>query len=187
MNSVFKNFSVLESPSLELIDCLLNLLHEVRLPRKKHLVTPDHINKNIYFVESGLLMTYHVQRSKTFSSQFIKEGGLCFSIEGSNSRPPYPEYIIAMEDSLLYYISNEDLQFVQQQFSEFNVVLLSLYYQSLLQSIELSNILRMMNAAGRYKWLIQSHPEIVRRIPARHLASFIGITEVMLSRINPKL
>jgi len=132
-------------------------------------------------------MTYYVQKSKTFSSQFIKEGGLYFPMEGSDSRQPYPEYIIAVEDCLLYYISNADLRFIQEQFPEFNAVLLSLYQESYSQSIELSNILRLMNAAGRYKWLIQSHPEIVRRIPARHLASYIGITEVMLSRINQKL
>jgi len=184
MNSLFENFSVLGSPSLELVDCLLNLLHEVRLPRREHLVTPDLIGRNIYFVESGLLMIYYVQKGKTFSSQFIKEGGLYLSMEGAK---PYPEYTIAMEDCLLYYISNADLRFIQEQFPEFSAVLLPLYQESHSQSIELSNILRLMNAAGRYKWLTQSHPEIVRRVPARYLATYIGITEVMLSRINQKL
>ena len=187
MNSLFKNFSVLESPSLELVDCLLNLLHEVKLTRKEHLVTPDLISKNIYFVESGLLMVYYTQKNKTFSSQFIKEGDLCISTNGSFSLPPYSEYILAMEDCLLYYISNEDLMFVQQQFPEFSTVLLSIYKESYLRTLELSNILRMSNATGRYKWLTQSLPEIARKVPARYLASYIGITEVMLSRINQKL
>ena len=187
MNSLFKNFNVLNSPSAELIDCLLNLLHEVKLSRKEHLVTPDLISKNIYFVETGLLMIYYAQRNKSFSSQFIKEGGMWIPMEGPSSLFPYPECIIAVEDCLLYYINKDDLRLIQEQFPEFSAVLLSLYQESYSQSIELSNILRMMNATGRYKWLVQSHPEIVRRVPAKHLAPYIGITEVMLSRINQKL
>jgi CRP-like cAMP-binding protein len=187
MNSLFKNFNVLSAPSTELIDCLLNLLHEVRLPRKEHLVTPDQVNTNIYFLESGLLMTYYTQRSKTFSSQFIKEGGMCIPTETPSSSFPHPECIIAMEDCLLYYINKDDLRFVQEQFPEFSIVLLSFYKESYLQTIELSNIIRQTNASSRYKWLTQSQPEIARKVPARHLASYIGITEVMLSRINQKL
>jgi len=42
-------------------------------------------------------------------------------------------------------------------------------------------------ATERYQALLTSHPDWVRRIPLRHLASYLGITDVALSRIRRRL
>jgi CRP-like cAMP-binding protein len=42
-------------------------------------------------------------------------------------------------------------------------------------------------AAERYQRLLAEHPDWVRRVPLRHLASYLGITDVALSRIRRRL
>jgi len=48
------------------------------------------------------------------------------------------------------------------------------YYQSLL----------VKDASQRYNELIELHPEILQRIPLGHIASYLGISQVSLSRIR---
>jgi CRP-like cAMP-binding protein len=38
-------------------------------------------------------------------------------------------------------------------------------------------------ANDRYEWLAQEQPELLQRVPQKHLASYLGITPVSLSRL----
>lgn len=42
-------------------------------------------------------------------------------------------------------------------------------------------------ATERYQALLSAHPDWAKRIPLRHLASYLGITDVALSRIRRRL
>lgn len=44
-----------------------------------------------------------------------------------------------------------------------------------------------LDARGRYAALLQRHPHWASRIPLRHLASFLGMTDVSLSRLRAKV
>ena len=41
-----------------------------------------------------------------------------------------------------------------------------------------------MSASERYHLLIEREPEILKKVPLRHIASFLGISQVSLSRIR---
>ncbi|MCW3467344.1 Crp/Fnr family transcriptional regulator [Chitinophaga nivalis] len=43
-----------------------------------------------------------------------------------------------------------------------------------------------LTAAQRYAFLLQHQPAVVRRIPQKHLASYLGITPQSFSRIRKK-
>jgi hypothetical protein len=36
----------------------------------------------------------------------------------------------------------------------------------------------------RYRQLMDANPEIIKRVPLKHIASFLGMTQVSLSRIR---
>lgn len=42
-------------------------------------------------------------------------------------------------------------------------------------------------ASERYQALLAEHPDWAKRVPLRHLASYLGITDVALSRIRRQL
>ena len=42
------------------------------------------------------------------------------------------------------------------------------------------------NAEQRYRWFCKEYPELLERIPQYHIASFLGITPVSLSRLRKK-
>ena len=43
------------------------------------------------------------------------------------------------------------------------------------------------NAMDRYKMFLEQYPTVVQRVPQYHIASYLGITPVQLSRIRKKL
>ena len=42
----------------------------------------------------------------------------------------------------------------------------------------------MMSAKERYDELIKNSPSLIQRVPLKHIASYLGITQVSLSRIR---
>jgi len=41
-----------------------------------------------------------------------------------------------------------------------------------------------ISASERYHLLIEQEPEILQKVPLRHIASYLGISQVSLSRIR---
>jgi hypothetical protein len=51
-------------------------------------------------------------------------------------------------------------------------------------NVEHSKLLRINPARDRYEALCKARPELMRRVPLKHLASYIGMTLETLSRIR---
>ncbi len=97
---------------------------------------------------------------------------------------PGHENIRAMEDSVLYYIEYEELQFLYYHCPEFNFIgriLTEKYYQLSEQRLY---SLRMQKASEKYNFIMNHFPQIILRVPCKYLASYLGITEETLSRIR---
>ena len=117
----------------------------------------------------------------------MKEGDVIVSVESFFNQSPSYEAIQALEDCTLYYITYDELQFIFRNFMEFNFIgriLIEKYYT--LSERRLYS-LRMQKAQDRYKYLMDHHPELILRVPSKHLASYLGIAEPTLSTIKSSL
>src|SRR4051794_14705928 len=101
--------------------------------RKKELILKaGHICQHIYFIERGLLRCFYLNNDQEVCSWFMKEGDVIASVESFFEQKESYEYIQALEDSILHYISFKDLAFIYKNFSEFNYVgreLVQKYYK----------------------------------------------------------
>lgn len=167
-----------------LIDQLNGTLKYRELQRKDYLLKAGHICRNIYFVDKGLLRCFYHKGDTEVSSWFMKEGDVIISIESFYQQKESYESIQALEDSSLFYITYHELNFIYKNFPEFNFigrVLTEKYYTLWAQQLY---ALRMQQANERYKWLLQNHSELVLRVPAKYIASYLGIEETTLSKIK---
>jgi CRP-like cAMP-binding protein len=116
----------------------------------------------------------------------MKEGDVIVSVESFFNQSPSYESIQAIEDTEVYCISHQQLEFIYKKFPEFNFVarvLLQKYYTLSEQRLF---SLRMQKSQERYDYLLEHHPELVLRVPAKYLGSYLGITEWHFSHIRGK-
>jgi len=165
---------------------LSGILKVNELPRKSFYLKQGQISRHIAFVEKGLLRCYYEKNEKEVCSWFMKEGDVIISVESFFKQTISYENIQALEDCTLYYIDFNELQYIYQHFPEFNFtgrVLAENYYA--LSEQRLYSI-RMQRGKERYDYLINNFPELIRRVPSKYLASYLGISEFTLSRIRSR-
>ena len=170
------------SPSL--VEYLSNTVKIKEVKRKEYLLKAGTICRNVYFINKGLLRCFYSKGDREISRWFMLDGDVIFSISSFYEQKPGFENIQALEDCHLYYISFSELEYIYNNFMEFNYIgrVLTIKYHQLWDE-QLYGI-QIKSAAERYQWLLTNHPHLVLRVPAKYLASYLGITEVTLSRIK---
>lgn len=172
------------SPGLR--EHLLQHLRAKELKRKQFLLRAGQVSKEIYFIEQGLLRCFYLLDGVEVCSWFMKEGDVIVSVPSFFNQMMSYECIQSLEDSQVCCISYEQLQFIYKNFLEFNFIgriLLEKYYT--MSEARLYS-LRMQRSIERYKYLMSVHPELIRRVPSKYLASYLGVREETLSRLRGK-
>jgi len=167
-------------------DHLLNILETTELPKKSYLLKAGHICRNICFVQKGLLRCFYLKNNREVCSWFMKERDVIVSVESFFYQRESFESIQAIEDCTLFCIEHAQLEYIYRNFPEFNFigrVLLQKYYTLSEQRLY---SLRMQRSLERYVYLYEHFPELILRVPSKHLASYLGISEETLSRIRSK-
>ncbi len=170
--------------SPQLREHLMQVLRHRSIVKKEFLLKAGHISRNIYFIEKGLFRCFYIRNNQEICSWFMKEGDVIVSVESFFTQKESYESIQALEDCYVYYISYDELHFIYKHFPEFNYigrVLLEKYYT--LSEQRLYSI-RMMRSIERYEYFVKHFPDLYLRVSARHLSSYLGLTEVTLSKIK---
>ena len=163
---------------------LTSILRLKEIAKKELLLRAGHICQHIYFIQKGLLRCYYYKHEVEISSWFMREGDVVVSVESFFHQATSYESIQALEDSELYYISYKELQQIYREFPEFNFIARVLTEKYYCLSEQRLYSIRMMRASERYEHLSEHHPELILRVPAKYLASYLGITPEMLSKIK---
>ena len=163
---------------------LLTILREKEIAKKELLLRAGHICQHIYFIQKGLLRCFYYRNDVEISSWFMREGDVMVSVESFFHQKTSYESIQALEDCELYYISYKELQDIYRRFPEFNFIARVLTEKYYCLSEQRLYSIRMMRATERYEYLLEQHPELLLRVPAKYIASYLGITPEMLSKIK---
>ncbi|MET4104829.1 Crp/Fnr family transcriptional regulator [Hymenobacter sp. UYP22] len=172
------------SPGLEA--ALRQLVGRETAPARSLLLQPGHTAHKLYFLESGLIRGFYLKDGKEVTAWFMPEGHFVAAILSFFSRQPSHEYLQALEDSVLWFITQDHLQALYQQFPEFNYIGRVLTEQYYVLSEQRALHLRMLPATERYALLVQQFPDVARRVPLKLLASHLGITPETLSRLRAR-
>jgi CRP-like cAMP-binding protein len=165
---------------------LAYVLKQRRLGRKEILLKAGHVSRSICFINSGLLRCFYIKDEHEVCSWFMKEGDVIVSVESFFGQKQSYESIQAIEESEVFCISHTELEHIYKTYPEFNFIsriLLQKYYTLSEQRLY---SLRMQRSQERYDYLMEHHGELILRVPAKHIASYLGITEVTLSKIKGK-
>lgn len=118
---------------------------------------------------------------------FFSENQFLVSFRSFITRKICHYYIQAMEDSEIIYIAYRDLNSLyntHSNWARFGRLLAELFFT---YSQTRTEELLFITHEERFIRLLDEHPNIVNRIPAYHISSYLGITNPSLSRIRKRI
>lgn len=162
--------------------------HTVRCFAKKRelLLKEGAVCSYVYFIKKGVLRGFIQQGDKDITTWITAENELVTAIPSLNKQHPSREYIQAVEDCELLVMTYKDLEVLYEKHVEFNIVgrkLLQKYYED---AEERAFVVRLTKAEDRYQHFLNKYEHLANRIPIKHIASFLGITQETLSRVRQK-
>jgi CRP-like cAMP-binding protein len=140
-------------------------------------------------VLKGVFRIYYVdpETSEEKNLYFFTENQFLVSFRSFITRNICHYFIQALEDAEIVYISYSDLTSLYQthpNWATFGRLLAELFFT---YSQTRTEELLFMSHEKRYIRLLNDHPNIIDRIPAYHISSYLGITNPSLSRIRRRI
>ena len=131
---------------------------------------------------------YHDPKSNSDKNLFFfSENQFVVSFRSFISQNPCWYYIEALEDAEVIFISYNDLNNLYEKnanWAKFGRLLAELFFAYAQTRTE---EFVFFSHEQRYLRLLEEHPNIIERIPAYHISSFLGITNPSLSRIRKRV
>lgn len=162
-------------------------IEKVIFPKNHIIIHSNKIEKNIYFIKKGIARTFYNFDEDEITFSFGKEGDTIASLNSYITAQKGYENIELLEDCELYKINTEILQ---NLFNE-NIEIANWgrkFAENELLKAEKRLISRQLGTASeRYNELLKNYPDLIQRVQLGYIASYLGITQVSLSRIRTNI
>ncbi|NDV95442.1 Crp/Fnr family transcriptional regulator [Dysgonomonas sp. 521] len=166
---------------------MIDSIVEVSFPKGYRLLNADKVERDVYFVKKGIVRAYINSYDGEITFWFGKEGDTVVSMKSYVDNEKGYENIELLEDCILYklntgalsdlfakdvHIANWGRKFAEQELLKTEGRLIERLFGT---------------ATERYNDLMKTDPELLQRVQLSYIASYLGITQVSLSRIRSKL
>jgi CRP-like cAMP-binding protein len=137
---------------------------------------------HIFYIESGLVRSYHRHDGKEISLWFMKERDVCIAVLSFFRQIAAMEEHVALEDCVCWGISYAELEAAYALFPAFRHQGQLLTQEYYCRSEERAIATKLKTALERYEELMAKDPDLILRVPNIYLASYIGISESTLEK-----
>lgn len=156
--------------------------------KDSYLLHPGDEVHEIYFVGRGLLRIYYInEEGKESNKAFPAEGGFAGPLASALTDLPSRYGIQALEDSELLAARYSDYFQLLDRHPAFDRLGRKIMEWLLGQRELREQSLLQKSAKERYLDFTEQYRGLLNRIPQYHIASYLGITEVSLSRLRSQL
>lgn len=187
MSAIFNHLKSVQRLSSAAEESLRNALKPEQMKKGDFLIKEGQVCRRLYFVEEGCLRGYYNKDGKEITHWFGFENDFVTSFYSFTTEKPAIENIQLLEDTKVQIITKTDMDRLCDEFTDISKLVRRSYenYYVRLEEKYVNNQFRQ--ATDRYRDLIENRPHFIQRIPLRHIASFLGISQETLSRIRAEI
>jgi len=159
-------------------------LAEVHFPKNTLIVREGAHSDKMYFVIKGSVRAFNFHQGKEYTDWFIFENMLMCSLLSFFGGKPSPQNIEALEALDVLVLSRGQLDYLGDKHHDMQTLSTKILTYGLISLQQ--NIIdqRFKTAQERYVILLKTFPQIIQRVPLKHIASYLGVTQETLSRIR---
>lgn len=183
--SWLENRSITESAVFE---PWIATMREHSFAQGEMLVTAGQSSERVFILAQGLVrLFYATPEGKERNKAFFGPGDVTGAVSAAMTGNQAPFNIEALEP---VQAISADFQVLLGQTSthpDIFKLCIELLSQAFIRNEQREAMLLTCNAEQRYQWLLAHEPAILERVPQFHIASYIGVDPVSLSRLKRKL
>lgn len=188
LTTLYQAFSFLRGLKPEEQEALASVVRRRELRRRQYILQDGDVCRHYTFIVKGCLKMYHIDgQGKEHALLFGIEGDWIADLGSAHHREASRCFIEAIEPSVILQIGVPDLWQLWNRYHIFDRyfrVITEDAYSALQRRLVLS-----YSASGRerYEAFVRDFPQLVRRLPAQQIASYLGITPEFLSKVKREI
>ncbi len=175
-----EKFVKLDSKSIEELEKLAKI---ESYSKNEYILEAGQRCNKIWFLKKGMVRKFHIHDTKEVTSWIHVEYDIFTSLQSYAQNIPSFEYLQACEDTEVISITRKNSEELAR-FPQFPAFSNALMEEAFVNVDIHTKALNSKNAKGKYEYLREIAPEIIKRAKLGHIASIIGITQETLSRIR---
>jgi CRP-like cAMP-binding protein len=143
--------------------------------------------EHVMLIETGLIRLHFLHADgREFNKSFFAEGSLLCPLTPAMLSHPSLFAITCVEPTLFWSCPIKTFMTILGP-TQWPLIQTELLMRLLDGKLQREHDLLALNGQQRYKKFCTNHPQLAERIPLVHQASFLGLTDVTLSRLRRKL
>lgn len=169
------------------LDKLASILVRIELKKNAYFLAEDEVCKYIGYIYKGMIRQFYYKNNRDLTEHFAYEDDVFICIESFLRQRPARLMAEALEYTIVYGLPYEPLLKLAAENYEIEVMYRCLLENSLILSQRKTDSLRFETANERYSRLLKEQPDIIKRAPLSHIASYLLMTPETLSRVRASL
>lgn len=142
--------------------------------------------KTIYFVKEGITRIFYYKDGNDITEHFAFPSDVIVRAESLFTGKPTQKSIEAIESTEIIAIDSAKMFGLYDQHHDLERLFRLIFEREYVNAIKRLESLQFKNATERYSELLDK-TDFVQKIPLKYIASYLGITQVSLSRIRAAL
>jgi CRP-like cAMP-binding protein len=156
--------------------------------KQSHIVQPAEDDSRLFFICSGLIRYYYLDnKGCEWNKAFLKEDTLSASFSKDFLGDLSPYGIQALESTVLLTASYLEFESLYEASPMIERLGRKFIEQILISKMQRERSFLQNDTKKRYLDFLSHSPDLAQRLSQYHLASYLGVSEVSLSRIRSQL
>jgi CRP-like cAMP-binding protein len=168
----------------EFAKCLLPVIKVRRFGKKEFLIKAGEIENYFNFITKGLIRKYYRKNSHEINTQISMEGHIILSQESFHSRTASEYYVETIEPSVVVSIHHDDLESVYAQSKKMEHLGRLVVTHTMVIKDRWQMQMIKMTPRERFLNFVMKNPQLLQRVPQKHLASYLNIKPETFSRFK---
>jgi len=186
-NTVYSALQQVTGFSGDEMHVFLNRFEEKNIRKKTTILSCGKVAKEIYFIISGCMRLYYDRDGMDISAFFFTENMFAGAYDSFTTKTKSRHFIETMEDCHCLSITYNHLQSLYLELPKMNEFIRKILEKRFFELHQLFTSQILDSPEERYLHLLKEHPDLLQRIPQHHIATFLGVTPVSLSRIRSRV
>jgi len=184
MNELIRVMNLLTPLSQEEQEALNKICSRKTYKKNTTLLGLGEVSRRLFFIVKGLGRVYYIRDGNDITDYFAMDNNFMGGIPSYFTGQPSFKAMELLEDSDVIEIYNYEFEKLCDEYHQIEKCGRKLAIMAFLECQDEIENIRFLTAKERYFKFEKKFPGITNRAPLKHIASYLGTTQVSVSRIR---